>query len=89
MPHRSRRARLPSIVNVNKAMDSSEGEQDSGEDELSRINNPEEKDENPHDPIKDIAAPLDDLSEYSGEDFVNNVELGDSSIEDDALSADE
>jgi hypothetical protein len=90
-PRVSRRTRLPKITAVEKAIESSEDDDEEEEEEeaIPRINDPEEKDQNPHNPIGQIAAPLDDLSEYSGEDFVNAVELGESSMSDDAMSADE
>lgn len=84
--------RLPKVSRVeeitNDASLVSSSEEPNVEDEsekLPRINNPEEKDKNPDDKLAEVAAPLDELSEYSGEDFVNAV--GDAS--DDALSADE
>jgi hypothetical protein len=90
-PMPRRRVALPKQTAVVAAMDSSvdEDEDEEEEEPLPRINDPNEKDQSPNDTLAGVADPLENLSEYSGEDFVNNVELGDSDISDDALTADE
>lgn len=78
--------RLPKVSRVEEIIESSDEEKEEEETEqLPRINNPDEKDQKKDDKLAEVAAPLDELSEYSGEDFVNAV--GDAS--DDQLSADE
>ena len=95
-PNAGRRS-LPKASAVNRVFESSSDESEEEEEEeeeeveegLPRINNPDEKDQNPNDVLANVAGPLENLTEYSGEDFVNAIELGESSFEDDAMSADE
>ena len=82
--------RLPKVSRVEEITDeaspaSSEDEEKETTEQLPRINNPEEKDQKKDDKLAEVAAPLDELSEYSGEDFVNAV----GEVSDDELSADE
>ncbi len=85
-PLTRQKPRLPKSSRVEEITDASPvSSEEEVTEKLPRINNPEEKDQKPDDPLADIAAPLDELSEYSGEDFVNAI--GEAS--NDELSADE